>query len=247
MEDWKPKAGFLYNVCGVWGNTQSYSQAVPVMDNFESIWMIDTYHLDRPFTGRDLTDAAIERCIDYGEVPHQSVVSRARYDFYYHNVREITHETDMAPFEEVADLRDFRAMKYGEKESHYNAGDVLYRVRLFNEHGYDWCRGDIGVSLLRKGAVPNPENTFRELLADFKSSETLPDTGDLYPLRQLLSQAEEMRQNGLLTEEMRADLADVQAFDVKIQEIRDELSRFAKAQKAARGLSTGEEVSQFLC
>lgn len=164
------------------GNSQWYGLAVPIPDSDGSVWMQDTYQLDRPFTkeGETATEVAI-RNITETFVPGYGgwVVHHAMGNYYYDSRRKIATQSDLDKFELVADLRDYELLPEDREGSEYLGEDVLYHVKLFNEHGFDWDLGSVGVTLVRKGARPDEAKVVRTALNNAHQSMQHP--GPAYP------------------------------------------------------------------
>lgn len=143
--------------CGWCVNDQCYLWAVPIMDDKGNLWMQDTYQLKPPFhlNGKSKTDAAIDDVCSFGPGYNGWVVKHARGNYYYKNQMEIMNDNDLDHFEFVADLHDYRGLKSGEDYLDYKNEDIISGVKLYNEHGYSWHYGAVGVKLVRKDARKN--------------------------------------------------------------------------------------------
>ncbi len=162
-----------------WSNTQSYGTAVPILDSKSQIWMQDTYQLRRPNgVGRkDQTNNAIHRIIH--EFPLGTcdyTLARVRSDYYYHN-QEIIYSESMLfdRYELICDLNDY---EYCDVDYRYfDADDIIPGVRLYFEHGYDWNRGPVGVTLVKLFSSPKLLNEFDASISDTFASLRYPSGG----------------------------------------------------------------------
>lgn len=172
--------GGLYKVpAGQWNNGQSNRLCVPVVDEKGKLWMQDTYQIQRPSLkeGEDnVTDAQINRMILYGDGEHSWCLKHARDNYYYKNQAMITSKNELARYELIADLRDYRNVKSGEDYRDYKDEDVLHGVKLFFEHGYSWTYGNIGVHMIRKDAVKNNVSLLKKHTNDLFGAMARPDS-----------------------------------------------------------------------
>lgn len=165
--------GGLYEVkSGTWGgkggfNDQAYYLAVPVMDSEGNLWMQDTYQLDRPHktNGENISDAAIRNICGFGKGYNGYCIKRAR-DYYHKNQRKIINEYDLDGFELIVDLHGYRALEPWEDYRDYKQDDIVHRVILFNEHGFDWDYGTLGATLVRKAAQKDSTRMLEKVIAD---------------------------------------------------------------------------------
>lgn len=153
------KSGWLYEGRAV--GEHGRGNFVPVLGDDGDVYLVDTAVLSIPSGKKDESrdDSAIRRCIELSEKNCQYAVYSIKSDYYNGEqyVRGPYRMGDELPgeFEEVFDLRDLRGIKKGvEDERWFDEGDKVRNVRLYREHGYSWSYGDIGVTLVRKGAEP---------------------------------------------------------------------------------------------
>lgn len=162
------------------GNDQIYGQAVPCKRKNGSIWMQDTHQIRSPSMkkGQSQTEAAIEQIFDLQNPKvGDGTVSRSISDWYHKGCEELT-EYNIDDYELICDLHDYRPFKVGEDYRDYDPCDVLYHIHLYQEHGYSWDRGDIGVMLIRKDAIPSKFNKFKAAMSDVVKNCRRPHSYD---------------------------------------------------------------------
>lgn len=181
--------GGLYGVLsGAWErkgipNDQAYWFAVPVPDDDGNIWMQDTYQLE-PWSGvhNNKTDNAIEG-ITNTYIPGYNgyILKKARANYYFHNQRKISTESDLEYFKFICYLGDY---KYISKEDakDYEEKDLVRNVKLYNEHGYSMRYGPIGVTIVRKDAAKSKKKIFEHALEDAYESISYPRSVSLYKM-----------------------------------------------------------------
>lgn len=156
-------------------NDQVYYQAVPCMRKDGTIWMQDTHQIDRCSmkNGQTQTEAAIERIFEFkNPVSGDWTICRSRG--WYHDGNEELTEDRLADYELICDLHDYRPFEQMEDYRDYDNEDILFHIHLFNEHGYSWNYGDIGVKLVKKDAQPVIYNKFLASINDTYSDCKTP-------------------------------------------------------------------------
>ena len=170
---------------GTLRNDQIYRQAVPCLDNDGSLWMQDTHQLRLPsYKDGSATLGAMERIFNLKE-KGEWAIRQSRSDWYHPGNEKITNEAMLDDYELICDLHDWRPCGRDDYRS-YDSKDVLHRIHLYQEHGYSWDYGDIGVTLIRKDAEPVLYNKFKAALRDVRSNCTYPSYFGYSKLEDLL-------------------------------------------------------------
>ena len=155
----KIKPGYLYH--GATDGEFGHGFFVPVLNKHGILHLVDTAVLERPTKKYDApttTDAGILRAIELGETDNSNILRNVSTSYFlgagYIHSAGVDGEISEQQFQEVGDLRDFRALDGAEVEW-FDPNDVITHVRLWRDHGYSWARGgNVGVTLVRKDAQP---------------------------------------------------------------------------------------------
>ena len=151
----------------------------------DGIYIVDTYHIDQ------INGDALQKIIADAETEKDNTwpVCRADSEFYYTGtVKAADKNKDgsyterssaMIYFKEVCDLRDYTITD--KDPDMYHPEDVIHHVMLFREHGYP-----SGVTLLRKGAEPDPNRTAEVLCRQAIKESERNGWYSLAPLHDLL-------------------------------------------------------------
>lgn len=214
---------------GLWTNDQAYNLAVPVHDENGDIWMQDTYQIKyyECKKGLSRTDSAILYMINLCSEDYKGwVVRQAKGDFYFKNQKKLTSLSDLDGFILLGDLHDYRGLKSGEDERDYEKKDLLHHVKLYKEHGFSWTYGDIGVTLVRKNAVPNSALALKAKIRDVYNSFYYPDGASYLYLSYIDEYEEKCKSNGTLTDELKNELFVVRSLNEKLNEMRKEFNKY---------------------
>jgi len=153
-------------------NDQIYYQAVPAMDKDGNVWMQDTHQLKYgSLKDGSATLGAMERIFNLKDPDkgHWAIYT-SRGDWYHTGNEKITSESMLNDYELICDLHDYRPLKKNEDYRDYDPQDVLHGIHLYQEHGYSWDYGDIGVTLIKKLASPVLYRKFVSAMSDTKAS-----------------------------------------------------------------------------
>lgn len=149
---YRPKSRTAYKDGDKPYNDQMYMLCLPIAREDGSVWMLDTYQIRRLSTkdGESLLDAIVNTFTsDYKGYE----LSHAMGLYYYRNYRKIETEEDLSLFELVCDLRAMEELPYGDDPRMYNENDLIRGVKLYNEHGFSWTLGSVGITLKRRDAT----------------------------------------------------------------------------------------------
>ena len=230
--------GGIYRVpSGQWGDDQSNRMCIPVVDEKGNLWMQDTYQIQRPSMkpeDESVTDAQIRVMISYGDGKHSWCLNRARGNYYHKNQTMITSESELARYELIADLRDYRGLKKGEDYRDYKSDDVIGGIRLFFEHGYSWTYGNIGVYVVRKDAVKNNVALLKKYTQDLHRNMNTPSSFGHYAdnVSKTLVDVEDTEDNHEAIIEARYALM----LHNKLCEMKEEFEQFRTNARAELGL-----------
>ena len=126
-------------------------------------WMIDTYHFTSPSVcvreGQTRGEAIVEQAATREFVSSGALWSLKGNCYYNASVR--LTEDNAGLFSEVCDLREWEPVSESEAPD-YDVADIRHGIHLYQEQGYSWGRGDIGITLRRKGA---PKSLVRQAKA----------------------------------------------------------------------------------
>lgn len=225
--------GGLYAVRpGAWSNDQAYYLAVPIPDDKGNVWMQDTYQLQRPSKkqgDKSITDAAI-RCITESFKPGYKgyAVTSAKCNYYYQNQMRITSQQQLDNnFKLICDLRDYEYLPDANPEDYQDSDAVKY-VKLFNEHGYSWDYGAVGVTLIRKGAKKKSELVLKRLLGEYEATLTFPSVQ--YNAASLLDEidnaATKCDEEGINITKLQEELRKCKDLTKRLEEMHDEIHKF---------------------
>lgn len=156
----KVKAGWLYK--GPVHNEQSQGWYVPVMNDGGDLVLVDTYMISSSYSPDRNVTAMTEEIMSMGTEPHQYVIRRALYDYYYGKYGVINCPEGMVPdgYEARCYLPDWEYVSDLAARD-YESDDVIHCVQLHFEHGYRWNSSLHGVTLRRRGA----EKSYVRMLA----------------------------------------------------------------------------------
>ena len=154
-------------------NDQMSMLCLPIAREDGSVWMLDTYQISRPSMkdGMGLLDMFIDTYTS--DYPGYEL-SHAMGLYYYRNYRKIETEDDLSLFELVCDLRDVEELRFGDDPRMYNEDDLIREVKLYNEHGFSWRLGVVGITLKKKGATPDPRKTLLFEMERFRDQLKVP-------------------------------------------------------------------------
>lgn len=124
-------------------------------------WMIDTYHISCLSWPVGATKTSPIECLMRMETVTPHGLGKLLRSCYHNDCVRLTEDTAKL-FEPFCDLREFEIHTQNDM-GHYSDRDVRFGVHLYREHGYVFGRGDIGVSMLRKGAKPEPNRKLARL------------------------------------------------------------------------------------
>ena len=159
------------------GNDQIYYQAVPAMDKDGNVWMQDTHQLrSGSYKDGSLTLGAMERIFNLKD-PNKGhwAIYTSRGDWYHTGNEKIISEEMLDDYELICDLHEYRPLNKYEDYRDYDTQDVLHGIHLYQEHGYSWDHGDIGVTLIKNDAKPILYNKWIASIADVNGHVRYPD------------------------------------------------------------------------
>lgn len=141
----KIKFGCVYKKLNDSFNDQHYYIYVPVIwkDKEEKLHyrMVDTYEIGNPYETKSM-----EERIKFLEQANQGETSwkiyHNCYDYYYTNYYELTSdELNDNEWKLICDLHDYKRISANDTNE-YREEDVVRRLPLWNEDGYDWNYGE---------------------------------------------------------------------------------------------------------
>lgn len=118
----------------------------------------------------------LEECSD-GQ--HGYWVAMKTYDYYYSAIIKIT-DNNFHIFKLIADLHDYELTNRDECRK-YNNEDVLYNIRLYNEHNYP-----DGIVVVKKNAKINYQNKIDAKICDIRKWMNEPCAASEYQIQELL-------------------------------------------------------------
>ena len=206
------------------GNDQIYRLAVPVLDKNEDLWMQDTHQIEsHGLKDNSHTLAALDYIFRLNDPETGHWCIHKSIGRWYHKGNEkILNEDMLKDYELICDLHDYRPLNSNEDSRHYDSKDLIYNVKLYNEHGYSWNYGDIGVTLVRKDAVTNIYNKFLAALNDTKSDIQYPYVSNIHKndMVKLYAQIENIHPKHKIEYENTLYLIN------KIKEVKNEINEY---------------------
>ena len=133
-------------------NDQIYHLAVPYVDKNGNLGFQDTYQIRRynGSTYQTSYDYQVNVFKSWADPEKGSWATYYASDFYYKSNEIIKDESMLNDYKLICNLEDFEVLDDSKEILDYEDSDVVRNVRLWNECGYPR-----GISLVRKGAVPN--------------------------------------------------------------------------------------------
>ena len=133
-------------------NDQIYHLAVPYVDKDGNLGFQDTFQIRRykGSTYQASYDYQVNVFKSWVDPKKGSLATYYSYDFYYKSNEIIKNESMLNDYKLICNLEDFEVLDDSKEILDYEDSDVVRNVRLWNECGYPR-----GISLVRKGAVPN--------------------------------------------------------------------------------------------
>nr|DAH86707.1 MAG TPA: hypothetical protein [Caudoviricetes sp.] len=182
-------------------NNQHYGIWIPVHSinkkGEENYYMIDTYQMSSNSFNNQYNSnkyerykallEGLERCLD-GE--HGNWVAFKTHDYFYSAIIKIT-DTNFHIFKLIADLHNYKLSDDDECRQ-YNKEDVLYHIKLYNEHNYP-----SGIVLVKKEAKINYQNKINAKIQDIKRWIEQPKAANDYNIQELLKIEKEAIDNNV--------------------------------------------------
>lgn len=133
-------------------NDQIYHQAVPYVDKDGNLGFQDTYQIRRynGATYQSSYDYQVSVFKSWADPEKGKWATRESSNYYYMSHEIIKDESMLNDYKLICNLEDFEVFDDSEEILDYEDSDVIRNVSLWYECGYPE-----GISLIRKGAVPN--------------------------------------------------------------------------------------------
>lgn len=151
------------------GNDQSYGYSIPVKTSRG--WdLIDTYQLGMLSCHSDENSeqASIRRVIELASTPHDHYVNRCTSNFYHRNA-SLGVNRPRSDYELVCNLTELDVVSDREADD-YESDQVVRHIPLYFEQNFSWGKGrTMGLTFVRKGAVPSLERKLRAFLLDIET------------------------------------------------------------------------------
>ena len=182
-------------------NDQNYNLAVPCMRKDGSVWMQDTYQIKYPTIKKNesKTLAAMERIFSFEDPEYGDLaICYSCSEYYCKGNEKITSADMLNDYELICDLHDYRPLDHSEDYRDYDSKDVISGVKLYNEHGYSWTYGSVGVKLIKKDAQPVMLNQLIAAMSDTSSELKQPDGQTYGRLEKMQSIYEKMLSKGIV-------------------------------------------------
>ena len=210
-------------------NDQIYRQAVPCMRKDGTIWMQDTHQIRSPSMrkGQAKTEAAIERILKFKDPDIGDGVIRYSIGQWYHTGNEKVDDENIDDYELICDLNEYRPFESGEDYRDFDENDVVHGIHLYNEHGYSWDFGDIGVKLVRKDAHPLVYNQFKAALQDTYQRCNRPSFYSSHNFDKMVSLHKKLIESGIkIHPRIQTEYENTIWLTKRLEEMRDEISKY---------------------
>lgn len=170
------KPGDVFKVSmSLWNNNQAYHIAIPFLLEDGSWGMQDTYQI-RYHGGTD-GKGRYDASADYiNKVATDKDLGERSYrlqgiDYYYVNQCKLEGKENY--FELLFNVNEYEYVRDSDSYK-YPKDDIVRNVKLYNEHGYSWHYGDVGISVKRKDSKILPYLDFMVATSEMVDKSTRP-------------------------------------------------------------------------
>lgn len=181
-------------------NDQIYHQAVPVLDKNDDVWMIDTYqikrgpykHIEGNSDRQDQYQSAVSNLVSGQEPKHGDWLIYDSREYYHKGCERIKNESMLSDYKLICNLKEYRRAERNEDPNDYNREDVVRGIKLYFECGYEWNRGPVGWTLIKKSAVKDRLIQYSNLLSVARKDVSQSVNYSYNSLSQLMNQRQKL-------------------------------------------------------